>query len=265
MKKKIIILVTILLLILFILNSAYDTFLQSKRQLFSINQSCFFEAKSIERDILGLKDGKSQISLSDHQTISALNNIQLRINVVNSKISEIQHFNYPPYNITRAKIDSIQGILNEVQIHSRIEIIKEYVYDNTDIVKHTSTNFITEDLSWYKIYTSSTDNINTIIAESVQFFTRKEVINIGIHPLMEKYGWDGYTIKHVIDGDIWIGMPITGVIYQRGNPNSINVSNYGGGIRKQYCWHNYYPGYFYDDNDDGLVDAYNDGLVDAYN
>jgi len=56
---------------------------------------------------------------------------------------------------------------------------------------------------------------------------------------------------------IWIGMTYDMLVYLRGNPNSINPSNYGNGNRYQYCWHDYNPSCFYDNNDDDIIDAYN--------
>lgn len=59
------------------------------------------------------------------------------------------------------------------------------------------------------------------------------------------------------DGKIWIGMNIWLLVAKRGNPNSVNTSNYGYGDQKQYCWNNWDPGCFYDKDGDNLVDAYN--------
>lgn len=91
--------------------------------------------------------------------------------------------------------------------------------------------------------------------DSIFFLTTK---GKRVKQLMDEYGWDKETAtKIVIDEVIWIGMPVQGVVVMMGNPNSINVSNYGSGIRRQYVWYNCNPSCFYDDDDDGLVDAYN--------
>ena len=51
--------------------------------------------------------------------------------------------------------------------------------------------------------------------------------------------------------NIWL------VVGKRGNPSSVNTSNYGNGVEKQYCWFNWDPMCFYDNDGDNLVDAYN--------
>ncbi|HEX2786966.1 MAG TPA: hypothetical protein VHP32_03610 [Ignavibacteria bacterium] len=56
---------------------------------------------------------------------------------------------------------------------------------------------------------------------------------------------------------IWIGMNIWLLVARRGNPSSVNPSNYGYGTKYQYCWWDYTPSCFYDDDEDRLVDAYN--------
>jgi hypothetical protein len=61
----------------------------------------------------------------------------------------------------------------------------------------------------------------------------------------------------VAAGKIWIGMSLDMLKAERGLPNSANPSNYGSGTQYQWCWHNYTPSCFYDNNDDGLIDSYN--------
>jgi hypothetical protein len=56
---------------------------------------------------------------------------------------------------------------------------------------------------------------------------------------------------------VWIGMTYDMLIYLRGEPDSTNVSNYGGGNQYQYCWLNRTPSCFYDNNSDGIMDSYN--------
>jgi len=55
----------------------------------------------------------------------------------------------------------------------------------------------------------------------------------------------------------WIGMHIDMLVESRGRPNSHNPSNYGNGVRHQYCWSNWTPACFYDNNNDGKIDSYN--------
>jgi FtsZ-binding cell division protein ZapB len=69
--------------------------------------------------------------------------------------------------------------------------------------------------------------------------------------------WSRTDCKRVADGKYWLGMDVWMLVAQRGKPNSINKSNYGFGERHQYCWHDWTPMCFYDDNGDNKVDAYN--------
>ena len=47
------------------------------------------------------------------------------------------------------------------------------------------------------------------------------------------------------------------LVFKYGKPDSANPSNYGSGNQMQYCWNNYHPSCFYDDNGDGKIDSYN--------
>lgn len=76
--------------------------------------------------------------------------------------------------------------------------------------------------------------------------------------ICKKYpDWSKEDCQKVVDKKIWLGMNIFMVVEQRGKPNSVNESNYGSGIQRQFCWYNYTPSCFYDDNEDGLVESYN--------
>lgn len=69
--------------------------------------------------------------------------------------------------------------------------------------------------------------------------------------------WTKSDCEGLANGKIWIGMSYEMLKYRWGQPDSINPSNYGSGIKYQYCWHDYNPSCFYDRNDDGLIDSYN--------
>ena len=69
--------------------------------------------------------------------------------------------------------------------------------------------------------------------------------------------WSRGECKDVADGKIWVGMTTDMLVALRGRPNSSNPSNYGSGTRYQYCWTGYTPSCFYDNNSDGVIDAYN--------
>ena len=55
---------------------------------------------------------------------------------------------------------------------------------------------------------------------------------------------------------IWIGMTLNMLIYERGEPNRANPSNYGYGTEWQWCWDNYIPSCFYG-RDDQIITSYN--------
>jgi len=70
--------------------------------------------------------------------------------------------------------------------------------------------------------------------------------------------WSVDDCKSVAKGKIWIGMSTNMLMASYGSrPDSANPSNFGNGTRWQYCWHDYTPSCFYDDNDDGIIDSYN--------
>ena len=70
--------------------------------------------------------------------------------------------------------------------------------------------------------------------------------------------WSREDCQRLADNDIWIGMGINMLKYKRGLPNSANPSNYGTGVTQwQWCWTDWTPSCFYDNDGDGLIDSYN--------
>lgn len=70
--------------------------------------------------------------------------------------------------------------------------------------------------------------------------------------------WDKQLCQKLADGKYWTGMTYDMLVASYGSkPNSANPSNYGGATQWQWCWHDYKPSCFYDNNGDGVVDAYN--------
>ncbi len=69
--------------------------------------------------------------------------------------------------------------------------------------------------------------------------------------------WSREDCLKVADKKIWIGMHYEMLVELFGKPNHANPSNYGGGTQWQWCWNNYNPSCFYDNDDDGIVDSYN--------
>ena len=70
-------------------------------------------------------------------------------------------------------------------------------------------------------------------------------------------GWTKQECDDLVANKIWVGMKYDMLVYMRGKPNSVNPSDYGGGIQYQYCWNNYTPRCFYDQNGDSIIDAFN--------
>ncbi len=68
--------------------------------------------------------------------------------------------------------------------------------------------------------------------------------------------WSNEDCERIASREIWIGMTLDMLKYERGNPNSANPSNYGSGREWQWCWDNYTPSCFYG-NDDLIIKSYN--------
>lgn len=70
--------------------------------------------------------------------------------------------------------------------------------------------------------------------------------------------WSKDDCKKLSEGRIWIGMDIQMLKYKRGLPNYANPSNYGGGVTQwQWCWSDWTPSCFYDNDGDNKIDSYN--------
>ena len=68
--------------------------------------------------------------------------------------------------------------------------------------------------------------------------------------------WDEFTCWRIINKQVWIGMTIKMLKYERGEPNHVNVSNYGNGEEYQWCWDDKTPSCFYGKSD-GIITSYN--------
>ncbi len=69
--------------------------------------------------------------------------------------------------------------------------------------------------------------------------------------------WSRDDCELLANNRIWVGMTYSMLKYKRGLPNHANPSNYGNGTQWQWCWNDYTPSCFYDNNDDGVIDSYN--------
>jgi len=74
--------------------------------------------------------------------------------------------------------------------------------------------------------------------------------------IITKYGCTKEEAFALKNHKIWLGMTIEMVKFERGLPNSVNVSNYGNGNEYQACWEDYTPSCFY---------FYSDHVIYAYN
>ncbi len=63
--------------------------------------------------------------------------------------------------------------------------------------------------------------------------------------------------ERLLDHEVWIGMTYEMVLYMRGQPDAVNLANYGNGDQYQACWEGHTPFCFYFRASDHIVYAYN--------
>lgn len=78
-----------------------------------------------------------------------------------------------------------------------------------------------------------------------------------LQKIMDKLGCTEDEAQDILDRKIWIGMTYEMVIYERGRPDVLNVSNYGDGNQYQACWEGYTPFCFYFRERDHIIYSYN--------
>jgi len=70
--------------------------------------------------------------------------------------------------------------------------------------------------------------------------------------------WKRNDCTNLANRKVWIGMKYDMLVYELGSPDHVNVSNYGYGSQYQYCYDGGgSPSCFYDENADGIIEAYN--------
>lgn len=89
-------------------------------------------------------------------------------------------------------------------------------------------------------------------AEDRKFYTSKAGKIHKRHP-----EWSREACKRLANGEIWIGMSLDMLKYERGLPDAANPSDYGNGVQWQWCWNDWTPSCFYDKDNDGFIDSYN--------
>lgn len=79
---------------------------------------------------------------------------------------------------------------------------------------------------------------------------------IKLTKLQAKFNCSFIDAEDLADRQVWIGMTYEMLIYERGRPDNINISNYGGGDGYQACWMDCRPMCFYF-KEDHIIYAYN--------
>lgn len=91
------------------------------------------------------------------------------------------------------------------------------------------------------------------IAEEAAFMKTKAGRIYKKHP-----EWSREDCERLANNKIWIGMTIDMLKYSNGRPTSANPSNYGNGVTQwQWCWSDFTPSCYYDNDGDGKIDSYN--------
>jgi uncharacterized membrane protein len=128
---------------------------------------------------------------------------------------------------------------------------------NNNIVKN-EPNIVTEKTKREKSIEDSLYQIEAkkrekaFLAEEAAFMKTKAGKIYKKHP-----EWSREDCERLANNRIWIGMDIDMLKYKRGLPNSANPSNYGGVTQWQWCWSDFTPSCFYDNDGDGKIDSYN--------
>ena len=106
---------------------------------------------------------------------------------------------------------------------------------------------------------SFSDTTNVTVKTTLDKNEENIFMNSKAGRLCKKHSdWSRNDCERLANGKIWIGMSYEMVVASYGRkPDSINPSNYGHGVSYQYCWFGWNPSCFYDENNDGIIEAYN--------
>lgn len=148
----------------------------------------------------------------------------------------LQKYNNGDYHISLKFFNKCDSLPDSLDILKGIYIEKcEFILDS---IKYVSDSlFVIKSDSLRKI---SEDKFNNSKAGRIY----------KLHP-----EWSKDDCERLSQNYIWVGMNIDMVVYLRGKPDKINISNYGNGNRYQYIWRNYNISYFYC-NSNGIVSSY---------
>ena len=142
-------------------------------------------------------------------------------------------------------IEGQKKSLDKIEEHG--EENQEWIDESRTIIE-TQENAVREIISTNETLRSSLAQL-----EQVQMKRQEKADELCI-----KYpDWSPADCLSIANREFWIGMTYEMLVEVRGEPDSKNPSNYGYGTEWQWCWMDRSPMCFYDNNDDGVVDAYN--------
>jgi hypothetical protein len=165
-------------------------------------------------------------------------------------------------NLSIAKLKMDRACAYVLQIEKKIITKKEYdsltipLKAEQDSLRALLTPAQIKELDEYyltKIEKKKTDSIADIEAAAEQKVWDNSAPGRiqKLHP-----SWSREDCEKISKRKVWIGMSLDMVKAERGNPNTINPSNYGSGNEYQWCWDDYTPSCFYG-GEDGIITSYN--------
>ena len=164
--------------------------------------------------------------------------------------------------IFKTAIEIIRSTDYKINIDSIKDIYESKIIENSDSGINYANRFkkYAVNLKNIAIYDSlrleyknkSIENNKDISKKVIELWKKSKAGKIQLkHP-----NWTKEDCIKISKNEIWIGMTLEMLKYLRGNPNSANPSNYGNGVRWQWCWDNYSPSCFYG-NSNGIITSYN--------
>lgn len=163
-------------------------------------------------------------------------------------------FDRSEYNIERS--------LYIINIDSFKVVYEKHRFDDPKAALDFANRYEKYSINLLKKRKESESAKNVLDAERRQREIKKEAVDRKVWE-NSKYGklqkkhpeWSDEDCIRVVKKEIWIGMSLDMLKYQRGLPDTANPSNYGNGTEWQWCWDDYTPSCFY--GKDGVITAYN--------
>lgn len=173
-----------------------------------------------------------------------------KIEKINKESSDIIADAITNFSVSGAKIntDSLKGVYSK--------IAKDSAELGLDYAKKIGTYANGLKISALAIK----DSLNKLRQDSINkanVLAQKKWDNSKAGKIMKKHpDWSKEECENIAKSRVWIGMSLDMLKYERGNPNHANPSNYGNGVRYQWCWENYTPSCFYG-GEDLIITSYN--------